>query len=250
MEGRLAASIWCALSGSWCAGSSIWGCSHDHHRRSDRTHPAQRGLGCSRRRTRRHCRPRNVSAWFGSNKVLERVSLVMEPRKVTALIGPSGCGKSTFLRILNRMHELVPSAALSGSVRLDGTDIYSPSVPVTQTRLRIGMVFQRPNPFPSMTIAQNVLSGLRLSGIKVPNPDALVRECLERAGLWKETRNRLNESGCRPLGRSAAAPLHRPITGRATPGAPHGRALFGARPDLDQRHRGDDQGAQSTTSPS
>ena len=137
----------------------------------------------------------NVSAWFGSNKVLERVSLEMEPRKVTALIGPSGCGKSTFLRILNRMHELVPSAALSGSVSLDGTDIYSAAVPVTQTRLRIGMVFQRPNPFPSMTIAQNVLSGLRLSGIKVSNPDALVRECLERAGLWKETRNRLNESG-------------------------------------------------------
>jgi phosphate transport system ATP-binding protein len=137
----------------------------------------------------------NVSAWFGSNKVLERVSLVMEPRKVTALIGPSGCGKSTFLRILNRMHELIPSAALSGSVHLDDTDIYAPGVPVTQTRSRIGMVFQRPNPFPSMTIAQNVLSGLRLSGIKVPNPDALVRECLERAGLWKETRNRLNESG-------------------------------------------------------
>jgi phosphate transport system ATP-binding protein len=140
-------------------------------------------------------RTTNVSAWFGSNKVLERVSLEMEPRKVTALIGPSGCGKSTFLRILNRMHELIPSAALSGSVSLDGTDIYSPAVPVTQTRLRIGMVFQRPNPFPSMTIAQNVLSGLRLSGIKVANPDALVRECLERAGLWKETRTRLNESG-------------------------------------------------------
>jgi phosphate transport system ATP-binding protein len=137
----------------------------------------------------------NVSAWFGSNKVLERVSLVMEPRKVTALIGPSGCGKSTFLRILNRMHELVPIAALAGSVKLDGVDIYGPTSPPTLTRLRIGMVFQRPNPFPSMTIAQNVLSGLRLSGTKVPNPDALVRECLERAGLWKETRNRLNESG-------------------------------------------------------
>jgi phosphate transport system ATP-binding protein len=137
----------------------------------------------------------NVSAWFGSNKVLERVSLVMEPRKVTALIGPSGCGKSTFLRILNRMHELVPIAALAGSVTLDGVDIYGPTVPVTETRLRIGMVFQRPNPFPSMTIAQNVLAGLRLSGTKVANPDALVRECLERVGLWRETRNRLNESG-------------------------------------------------------
>jgi phosphate transport system ATP-binding protein len=137
----------------------------------------------------------NVSAWFGSNKVLERVSLAMEPRKVTALIGPSGCGKSTFLRILNRMHELIPSAALAGSVKLDNVDIYGPALRPTETRLRIGMVFQRPNPFPSMTIAQNVLSGLRLSGTKVANPDALVRECLERAGLWRETRNRLNESG-------------------------------------------------------
>ncbi len=136
-----------------------------------------------------------VSAWFGSNKVLERVTLTMEPRKVTALIGPSGCGKSTFLRILNRMHELVPSAALSGSVKLDDVDIYGPALPATQTRNRIGMVFQRPNPFPSMTIAQNVLAGLRLSGQKVDNPDALVRESLERAGLWKETRNRLNSSG-------------------------------------------------------
>ena len=138
---------------------------------------------------------RNVSAWFGTNKVLERISLDMMPGRVTALIGPSGCGKSTFLRILNRMHELVPSAALSGSVALDGVDVYGPSVPVTETRLRIGMVFQRPNPFPSMTVAQNVLSGLRLSGIKMANADALVEESLTRAGLWRETRNRLNEPG-------------------------------------------------------
>ena len=123
-------------------------------------------------------RATNVSAWFGSNKVLEQISLTMEPGKVTALIGPSGCGKSTFLRILNRMHELVPSAALSGSVELDGANIYGPSVRVTETRLHIGMVFQRPNPFPSMTIAQNVLSGLRLAGNKVANPDALVKQCL------------------------------------------------------------------------
>ncbi len=142
-----------------------------------------------------HLRATNVSAWFGSNKVLEQVSLTMEPGKVTALIGPSGCGKFTFLRILNRMHELIPSAALSGSVELDGVDVYGPTVRVTETRLRIGMVFQRPNPFPSMTIAQNVLSGLRLSGTKVANPDALVKDSLERAGLWKESRNRLNEAG-------------------------------------------------------
>ena len=138
---------------------------------------------------------RNVSAWFGANKVLERISLDVVPGKVTALIGPSGCGKSTFLRILNRMHELVPDAAMAGSVALDGVDVYGPALPVTETRLNIGMVFQKPNPFPSMTIAQNVLSGLRLSGKKAQNPDALVQECLERAGLWRETRNRLNEPG-------------------------------------------------------
>ncbi len=140
-------------------------------------------------------RATGVSAWFGSNKVLERVTLTMEPGMVTALIGPSGCGKSTFLRILNRMHELVPSAALSGSVELDGVDIYGPNVRVTETRHDIGMVFQRPNPFPAMTIAQNVLAGLRLAGTKVRNPDALVKESLQRAGLWRETRNRLNEAG-------------------------------------------------------
>jgi phosphate transport system ATP-binding protein len=136
-----------------------------------------------------------VSAWFGRQKVLEKVSLAMNPGQVTALIGPSGCGKSTFLRILNRMHELIPGAALSGSVELDGVNIYGPELKVTETRLRIGMVFQKPNPFPSMTIAQNVLAGLRLSGTRVANRDALVQECLERAGLWRETRNRLNEGG-------------------------------------------------------
>jgi phosphate transport system ATP-binding protein len=138
---------------------------------------------------------RDVSCWFGSAKVLERVSLVMRPRQVTALIGPSGCGKSTFLRVLNRMHELVPIARLSGQVLLDGKDIYGQGVRVTETRLKIGMVFQKPNPFPSMTIAQNVLAGLRLAGLKVHNKDALVQECLTRAGLWKEARNRLNEPG-------------------------------------------------------
>ena len=138
---------------------------------------------------------RDVSCWFGSNKVLEKVSLVMRPRQVTALIGPSGCGKSTYLRTLSRTHQLVPSARLSGQVLLDGEDIYGQGVRVTETRLRIGMVFQKPNPFPSMTIAQNVLAGLRLAGIKVDNKAALVQECLSRAGLWNEARFRLNQSG-------------------------------------------------------
>ena len=135
---------------------------------------------------------RDVSCWFGSRKVVERASLDMPAGRVTALIGPSGCGKSTFLRVLNRMHELVPNATSSGQVLLDGADVYRHEVSVRDVRLRIGMVFQRPNPFVTMTIAQNVLAGPRLAGLKPRNKDALVQECLERAGLWREARNRLN----------------------------------------------------------
>jgi phosphate transport system ATP-binding protein len=136
-----------------------------------------------------------ISAWFGSNKVLENVDLHMHSKTVTALIGPSGCGKSTFLRILNRMHELVPSAALAGSVTLDGNDIYATGQRPTDTRRRIGMVFQKPNPFPAMSIYDNVLAGPRLTRTPVANKDALVEESLRRAGLWNEVRGRLNDAG-------------------------------------------------------
>ncbi len=138
---------------------------------------------------------RGVSAWFGKHKVLDRVSLEMPARSVTALIGPSGCGKSTFLRILNRMHELIPGAQLGGEVQLDGLDIYGPELRITETRRRIGMVFQKPNPFPAMSISENVLSGLKLSGTKIRNGDEIVERCLTRAGLWNEVRNRLTENG-------------------------------------------------------
>jgi len=137
----------------------------------------------------------DVTCWFGKRKVLERCTLSMEPGQVTALIGPSGCGKSTFLRALNRMHELVPSAAIAGQIALDGVDIYSEAMSPTEVRSRIGMVFQKPNPFPSMSIADNVLAGLALSGISHPDPDALVEQCLSRAGLWAEVADRLNEGG-------------------------------------------------------
>ncbi|HEY0388102.1 MAG TPA: phosphate ABC transporter ATP-binding protein [Gaiellales bacterium] len=136
-----------------------------------------------------------VSAWFGGHKVLERVSLRMPARTVTALIGPSGCGKSTFLRILNRMHELVPGASLGGAVLLDGEDIYAPGRRPIEVRRRVGMVFQKPNPFPAMSIYQNVVSGLSLSGKRVRRDDALVEECLTRAGLWNEVKNRLGHPG-------------------------------------------------------
>jgi len=137
----------------------------------------------------------NVSAWFGTNKVLERVSLEMPAKSVTALIGPSGCGKSTFLRILNRMHELIPSAALAGSVLLDGDDIYAPMARATETRKRIGMVFQKPNPFPAMSIYDNVIAGLKLAGMTTDDKDGLVETSLHRAGLWNEVRTRLQDAG-------------------------------------------------------
>jgi phosphate transport system ATP-binding protein len=138
---------------------------------------------------------RAVSAWFGTHKVLERVSLRMEPGMVTALIGPSGCGKSTFLRILNRMHEMVASASLGGEVLLGDEDIYHPSKRASDVRRRIGMVFQKPNPFPAMSIYDNVTSGLKLAGIKVHDKNALVEASLRRAGLWKEVARRLRSPG-------------------------------------------------------
>ncbi|MCG2620350.1 phosphate ABC transporter ATP-binding protein [Arthrobacter sp. I2-34] len=142
-------------------------------------------------------RAENISAWFGDRKVLDRVSLTMEPGKVTALIGPSGCGKSTFLRILNRMHEMVPSASLAGQVRLDGTDIYDPSQRVTAARRQIGMVFQKANPFPAMSIYENTIAGLKLAGIKADRveKDFLVEDSLRKASLWEEVKDRLHQPG-------------------------------------------------------
>ncbi|MEU3463681.1 phosphate ABC transporter ATP-binding protein [Streptomyces sp. NPDC006733] len=138
-----------------------------------------------------------VSAWFGDHKVLDRVSLTMPARQVTALIGPSGCGKSTFLRVLNRMHELIGSASLAGQVLLDGEDIYERGRRITSARRQIGMVFQKPNPFPAMSLYDNVLAGLKLGGIKSTRDgrDALVEECLTRAGLWNEVKDRLRQPG-------------------------------------------------------
>jgi len=140
---------------------------------------------------------RQISAWFGERKVLDRVDLTMEAGKITALIGPSGCGKSTFLRILNRMHEMVPSASLAGEVMLDGEDIYGASRRLTQARRDIGMVFQKPNPFPAMSIYDNVIAGLKLTGIKAGRDvkDAIVESSLIKAGLWKEVRDRLRQPG-------------------------------------------------------
>jgi phosphate transport system ATP-binding protein len=134
---------------------------------------------------------RGVHAWFDKHHALADVSLDFSAGTVTALIGPSGCGKSTFIRTLNRMHEFIPKTSMAGQVLLDGKDIYESGIDVTKIRLQIGMVFQKPNPFPSMTIGENVLSGLKLAQLKVPNQSELMEECLTRAGLWNEVKDRL-----------------------------------------------------------
>jgi phosphate transport system ATP-binding protein len=144
--------------------------------------------------TRVEMEARDVSVWFGKRKVLEGVSIEFHKNTVTALIGPSGCGKSTFIRTLNRLHELIPSAALAGEVLYEGNDIYAAEVDPVHIRLKIGMVFQKPNPFPSMTIRGNVLSGLKLSGMKRSNHDDIVEQTLTSAGLWNEVKDRLNHA--------------------------------------------------------
>jgi phosphate transport system ATP-binding protein len=138
-----------------------------------------------------------ISAWFGSTLVLDTVSLSVPPATVTALIGPSGCGKSTFLRILNRMHESIPGAQLAGEVYLDGDDIYANGQRLTDVRKKIGMVFQKPNPFPAMSIADNVAAGLALTNTKVSRGERneLIENCLVRAGLWNEVKDRLERPG-------------------------------------------------------
>ena len=137
---------------------------------------------------------RDLSVWFGRRKVLEGVNISFPKQTVTALIGPSGCGKSTFIRTLNRLHELIPGAALAGSVLYEGKDIYDADVDPVHIRLKVGMVFQKPNPFPSMTIRGNVLSGLKLSGMKRDNHDDIVEQTLTAAGLWAEVKDRLGSA--------------------------------------------------------
>ena len=157
---------------------------------------------------RARLRAEKVSCWFGTRKVLDRIDLAMPAGQVTALIGPSGCGKSTFLRTLNRMHELVPGASLAGAVTLDGRNIYAPDAAPSEIRLRIGMVFQRPNPFPAMSIADNVLAGLMLSGRagrRSPEAEARLETSLRRAGLWNETKDRLRAPGGSLSGASSSA---------------------------------------------
>jgi len=139
---------------------------------------------------------KNLDVYYGSFHAVQGVTMTVEPRTVTAFIGPSGCGKSTLIRTLNRMHEVIPGAHVTGSVQLDGTELYGQGVDPVAVRRVVGMVFQRPNPFPSMSIFDNVASGLRLNGVKNKKilADAVERS-LTAANLWNEVKDRLGKAG-------------------------------------------------------
>ena len=138
----------------------------------------------------------NVEAFYGAFRAVNKVSLDIAPRSVTALIGPSGCGKSTLLRTMNRMHETLPGTSVKGQIEMDGIDLYGSSVDPVRVRRSIGMVFQKPNPFPTMSIAANVASGLRLAG-KTSAADiaVVVEESLRKAALWDEVKDKLDQPG-------------------------------------------------------
>jgi phosphate transport system ATP-binding protein len=139
----------------------------------------------------------NLNIYYGSFLAVKDVNMVIEPRSVTALIGPSGCGKSTFIRSLNRMHEVIDGAYVKGSVFVDGEDLYGPGVDPVAVRRKVGMVFQRPNPFPTMSIADNVLAGKRLNSKRFAKGEAdeLVEKSLRGANLWDEVKDRLDKPG-------------------------------------------------------
>jgi phosphate transport system ATP-binding protein len=139
---------------------------------------------------------KGINAWFGSKQALKNISLEIEENAATAFMGPSGCGKTTLIRCLNRMHEMTPGAKAKGQVILDGIDIYDKSIDPVIIKRRIGMVFQKPNPFPTMSIFDNVAAGLKLNGVKDKKLiKEIVEESLEGAGLWEEVRNELDKPG-------------------------------------------------------
>jgi phosphate transport system ATP-binding protein len=137
-----------------------------------------------------------LHAFYGQTHAIEDISMTVEPRSVTAFIGPSGCGKSTLLRTLNRMHEVLPGARVEGKVFLDDEDLYAPSVDPVAVRRTVGMVFQRPNPFPTMSIYDNVAAGLKLNGVRGKRRlDEIVENSLRGANLWNEVKDRLGKPG-------------------------------------------------------
>ena len=137
-----------------------------------------------------------LNAWFGATQVLYEITVTVAPKAVTAIIGPSGCGKSTFIRCLNRMHEVVPGTRVTGQILLNGEDLYAPGVDAVQIRRRIGMVFQKPNPFPTMSVFENVAAGLKLGGLRHRTRlREAVEQALRQAALWEEVKDDLGRSG-------------------------------------------------------
>ena len=138
----------------------------------------------------------NVSSYYGNFKAIDSISMTVEPKTITALIGPSGCGKSTFLRSINRMHEVLPNARIEGRLTIDDQNVYDQDVDVTAVRRMIGMVFQRPNPFPTMSIYENVVAGLKLNGVRKKSLlDDACEKSLVSANLWTEVKDRLDRPG-------------------------------------------------------
>ncbi|CAN5158998.1 phosphate ABC transporter ATP-binding protein PstB [soil metagenome] len=160
----------------------------------------------------------DLNVYYSSFLAVEGVSLAIEPRTVTAFIGPSGCGKSTFLRTLNRMHEVIPGARVEGEVLIDGNNLYAPGVDPVLVRRQVGMVFQRPNPFPTMSIRDNVLAGVKLNNRRMPKSEAddLVEKSLRGANLWNEVKDRLDKPGSSLSG----GQQQRLCIARATAGSP------------------------------
>jgi phosphate transport system ATP-binding protein len=169
---------------------------------SDRSQPTP-AAGTMARRPRSRARDATakrvsivaLNAYYGSNHAVKDLTLEFEPNEVTAIIGPSGCGKSTMVRCINRMHEEVPNARATGAVRLDDIDVYDPSIDVVSVRRTIGMVFQKPNPFPTMSVYDNVAAGLRLTGVRGISLRDRVEQALRGAGLWEEVKDRLEAPG-------------------------------------------------------
>lgn len=187
---------------------------------------------------------RDVNFWYGDFHALKNISMDIEEKSVVAFIGPSGCGKSTFLRLLNRMNDLIPDTRLTGSVQINGQDIYGKGVNVDELRKDVGMVFQRPNPFPK-SIFENVAYGLRVNGVTDTQfIRQRVEESLRGAALWDEVKDKLKESAY-ALGWSAAAFVHSSGHGSIPLGASYGRTGFGARPHLDNQGRGVDTRAEA-----
>jgi phosphate transport system ATP-binding protein len=142
---------------------------------------------------------KQLNAWFGTTRAVKDITLAVPSRSVVAVIGPSGCGKSTFVRCLNRMHEMVPGARADGTVLLDGEDVYAGAMDPVTLRRRVGMVFQRPNVFPTMSIRDNVTAGLRLNRVRT-DYEAVVEQTLRQTALWDEVKDRLDESGMKLSG--------------------------------------------------